>query len=334
MPSAAFISVLAARRADYNAQFVAARRAAPELDEAAFKVFLTASVEPLVSAVAELDPLAVVEVADTAYSVGLELLSQRLVGPRARSTALDDGFQRLFPILARFIARAPAALLPRLCNALHQLATVPGVRVAEWCSRLARLAPSVESVEDLLGIGQILAWRSGLAHYRMSALSLTRRLPPWLVLDALDVPGADLQAVIERLERDPWFVPSAPELGFRLVGSVGSFRGFGGSFLAPPQVVRVGQQLFALSGQDAWLLALDAFGCTLHRSHPDDLAGASVDVERSGLTIEPTGVKGFGKSLSMRDAGRLSSVVGNQSTLLFTTSHSYAVTVVALEVPA
>jgi hypothetical protein len=156
-------------------------------------------------------------------------------------------------------------------------------------------------------------------------------LPAPLVLNALGVPGADLCAVLFRLEQDPWFVPSAPGLGFRLVGSVGGFRGFGGAFLAPPQVVRVGQQLFVVSGDDAWLLALDAFGCTLHRTRHEDLAGASFDVQRATVSVEPTRVKGFGKSLPLRDQGPLTSVVGNANTLLFTMAHSYAVTVVALE---
>ena len=331
MLSEAFVGVLSARRVDYNAQFLAARRAAPELDEEAFKVFLATSVEPLVNAVAALEPAALVEVVDTAYSVGLELLAQRLAGPRAHSPALDNGFQQLFPHLARFIARAPDAVLPRLCNALHQLATVPGVRPDEWCSGLARLAPGVQSVEELLGLGQVLAWLAGLAHYRQSALALCRSLPVPLVLNALGVPGADLQAMLLRLEQDPWFVPSAPGLGFRLVGSVGSFRGFGGAFLAPPQVARVDQQLFVVSGDDAWLLALDAFGCTLHRARHEELSGASFDVQRAGVKVEPSQVSGFGKSLPLRDTGPLSSVVGNANTLLFTTAHSYAVAVVALE---
>jgi hypothetical protein len=330
MLSQAFASVLSARRVDYNAQFLAARRASPELDEEAFKAFLTTSVDPLVSAVATLDPTAVLEVVDTAYGVGLELLSQRLAGPRASSSVLDHGFQQLFPALARFIALAPSVVLPRLCNALHQLATVPGVRPAEWCSAMARLAPGVESVEQLLALGQVLAWLSGLAHYRASALSLCRGLPAPLVASTLGVPGADVPSLLARLEQDPWFVPSAPGLGFRLVGSVGSFRGFGGAFLAPPRVARVDQQLFVISGNDAWLLTLDAYGCTLHRARPEDFMGATSDVERA-VRVEPTRVSGFGKSLPLRDTGVLTSLVGNATTLLFTTAHSYAVAVVALE---
>ena len=77
-----------------------------------------------------------------------------MAGPRAASPALDQGFQQLFPALARFIARAPNAVLPRLCNACHQLITAPGARPAEWCAALTRLAPSVETTEILLSLGQ------------------------------------------------------------------------------------------------------------------------------------------------------------------------------------
>lgn len=332
MVSQAFASALSARRLDYNAQFLASRRASPELDEEAFKSFLAMSVDPLISAVAAHDPTAVVEVVDTAYGIGLELLSQRLAGPRALSPALDNAFQQLFPALASFVARAPNLVLPRLCNAVHQLATVPGVRPAEWCSAMARLAPSVENVEHLLALGQVLAWLAGLAHYRTGSLALCRSLPAPLVGTALGVPGADVPSLLARLQQDPWFVPSAPSLGFRLIGSVGSFRGFGGAFLAPPRVARVDQQLFVISGNDAWLLTLDAFGCTLHRARPEDFVGATSDVQRA-VSVEPTRVSGFGKSLPLLDTGTLTSVVGNATTLLFTTTHSYAVAVVALEAP-
>jgi len=331
MLSEAFVSVLSLRRADYNAQFLAARRAAPELDEAVFKTFLSTSVEPLVNAVAAVDKAALVEVVDVAYGVGLELLAQRLVGPRASGSALDSGFQQLFPALAGFIARAPAVLLPRLCNALQQLSSVPGARPAQWSRALSGLASGAENVEQLLSLGQVLAWLSGLAHYRSGALLLCRSLPEGLVANALGVPAAELQASLSRLEHDPWFVPSAPGLGFRVIGNVGSFRGFGGPFLAPPRVARKGQQLFVVSGDDSWLLTLDAFGCTFHRAAREELAGASIDIERDGVNVDSTSVSALGERLPLIDTGPLTSAVGNQGTLLFTTAHSYTVTVVALQ---
>ena len=323
MPSEAFVSVLSARRADYNAQFLAAHRASPELDEAAFKEFLLGAVEPLVGAVAQHDSTAVLEVMDTAYAVGLELLSQRLAGPRAHYGFIDAAFRQLFPGLLRFVAQAPSVVLPRLCNALHQLATTPGARPAEWCTALLGLAPRLESVEALMSVGQVCAWLCGLAQYRNGALEACRRLPEPLALFfvamALSMFGAFELALPQPLQER--------------LARVGG-RGFGGAFLAPPRVLRVGQELFVQSGDDAWLLLLDAFGCTLHRARAEELVGASFDVQLPGVALDASHVEFRGSSLPLLAAGLPRSVVGNASTLLFTTEHSYAVTVVALEATA
>lgn len=332
MLSDAFASVLSARRAEYNAQFLAARRASPELDEAAFKEFLTRSVDPLVAAVAAHDSTALMELVDVAYGVGLELLAQRLAGPRAHYRFIDTAFEQLFPGLVRFVAQAPGVVLPRLCNALHQLATTPGARPSDWCSALLRLATRCESVGVLLDVGQVCAWLCGLAHYRVGALRLCRSLPEPLALAALGAPaGAGIAEVVHRLEQDPWFVPSAPQLGFRVVGRIGGFRGFGGAFVAPPRAVRLDQELFVWSGEDVWLLVLDAFGCTLHRARAEELAGASFDVQVPGVAVDARHVEFRGRSLPLLDTGAPRSVVGNASTVLLTTEHSYAVTIVALE---
>jgi hypothetical protein len=332
MLSDAFASVLSARRAEYNAQFLAARRASPELDEAAFKEFLTRSVDPLVAAVAAHDSKALVELVDAAYGVGLELLSQRLAGPRAHYRFIDTAFEQLFPGLVRFVAQAPGVVLPRLCNALHQMATTPGARPSDWCAALLGLAARCESVDVLLDVGQVCAWLCGLAHYRVGALRLCRSLPEPLALAALGAPaGAGIAEVVARLDQDPWFVPSAPQLGFRFVGRIGGFRGFGGAFVAPPRVVRLDQELFVWSGDDVWLLVLDAFGCTLHRARAEELAGASFDVQVPGVAVAARHVEFRGRRVPLLDTGAPRSVVGNASTVLLTTEHSYAVTIVALE---
>jgi hypothetical protein len=331
----AFVTVLAARRAEYNAQFLAARRAAPELTEDAFKDFLRLSVDPLVCAVAAHDRSALAEVVDAAYGAGLELLSQRLAGPRAHHSVIDAAFRDLFPSLSRFVAQAPGLVLPRLCNALQQLAVTPGARPDAWCAALRGLAPLIDGVDSLLGVGQVCAWLCGLSQYRRGALEVCRRLPAPLALAALGARAdARLDDVVARLERDPWFVPSSPELGFRAIGRIGGFRGFGGAFLVPPRLLRVGQELFVWSGDDQWLLVLDAFGCTLHRARAEELAGATFDVETPGVLVEPSRASFRDKSVPLLDTGAPRSVIGNANTVLVATEHSYAITVLALETAA
>ena len=333
MVSQAFATVLAGRRADYNAQFSAARRSSAELDEESFKIFLEKSVDPLVSAVASIDPSALVSVVDVAYGVGLELVSQRLAGPRALGFALNAGFEGLFPALGRFIAASPERTLPSLCNALHHLATTPGGRPQHFCSALAALAPRLSDVDTLLQAGQVAAWLSGLSHYRRGALAIAERLPADLAGALLGTQEAELGTVFARLRRDPWFLPSEPQLGFRVVGAVGAFRGFGGAFLEAPRVLRVDEALVVQSGEDAWLLELDAFGCTFHRVRSEELGDVRPRVEAPGVVVEQTRVSARGKSLSLGDSGPVTSVAGNSSTVLITTSHSYGVIVVALPPP-
>lgn len=330
MLSEAFVNVLAARRGEYNAQFVAARRAAPELSEEAFKAFLEGSLDPLVRAVAAVHHNAVLETVDAGYAIGLELVAQRLAGPRAHHGYLDQAFRELFPALARFVAAAPDALLPRLCNAVHQLASVPGTRVADWSRSMAQLGPHSGSVEQLLELGQVCGWLCGLAHYRTAALELCGRLPPPLLAALFGVQPDAVGHALARLAADPWHVPSTPALGLRLAGTFGGFRGFGGPFLAPPRVARVGQALFVTSGDDAWLVTLDAYGCTLHRARPEELAGASVDIDRPQVVLSRERVVVAGQGLPLPDTGVPLSSAGNASTLLYTTAHSYAVSVVAL----
>jgi hypothetical protein len=333
MVSDAFATVLAARRADYNAQFSAARRSSAELDEESFKLFLERSVDPLVSAVASVDPAALFSVVDVAYGVGLELVSQRLVGPRALTSALNAGFEELFPALGRLIAASPERILPALCNALHQLATTPGGRPQQFSDALRAVVPSLTDAETLLAAGQVAAWLSGLAHYRVGALAVAERLPPDLARALLGTQEAELGGVFARLRRDPWFLPNEPRLGFRIVGTVGAFRGFGGAFLEAPRVLRVGEELVVQSGEEAWLLKLDAFGCTFHRVRSEELGDARPQVETPGVVVEQTRVSVRGMSLSFGDSGLVTSAACNSSTVLITTAHSYGVIVVALPPP-
>jgi hypothetical protein len=229
------VSVLRSSRADFNARVALAKRAQPGLDEAAFGAFVRARIDPLVRLAAEDRAF---ELIDAAWDHGLDLVAQRLVGPRARHPWIDETWGRL----GFLMAAAPRRLIPALSNAAHQLATTPGARPGQWLDLMERLGQVAADVETLLRAGQVAAWRAGLAHFREPAAA-----GPWL---------------------------EKPSDGRELL-RVGGFRGFGGLFIAPPLVRAADDQLLVRSGDDAWLLIADSFGATFHRISKAEFEAAS-----------------------------------------------------------
>ncbi len=335
MLSESFSTVLRSGREHFNAEFKSARHKHPELDADAFGGFLANSVDPLVRAVAGSRPERVTDTVLAAYDVALELVGLRLAGPRARTPLLDAGWQRVLPAAAPLVAENPARLLSALSNALHQLASWPGARAEYWISTLERLAPRAGDADALLALGQLCAWRAGLAHYRKGALAVASALPPDLARSAVGAPpGADWASVQQALAKSPWFDPAENASGVRCVGAVGGFRGFGGPFPVPPRVVCVGDHLFVQSGDDVWLLTADAFGATLHRARRDELDGAQPRAELPrGVSAGEGHLEVDGKKVPIPLGGKATSVAFGASTLALTGSLTHTVVLLAWERP-
>jgi hypothetical protein len=278
------VSVLRSGREHFNALFAAARHRYPDLDGERFGRFVAQSLAPLSAAVAAVDRDRTARVVEAAYEIGLDLVGQRLIGPGARLGFIDSGWQTLLPRAAGLLARHPFELLAATTNALHQLSTTPGARPAEWMAGLTGLVEHVTELEPFLRLGQVLAWRAGMAHYRQGALEALDAVGERLAREALAVPAeAHWTAVRARLASDPWFDPAreaAPEPRW-----VGGFRGFGGWFSEPPRCARAGQDVLVHAGGAAWLLTADAFGATLHRATPDEARAAGSGGVPAGLAL-------------------------------------------------
>ncbi|MEI6208894.1 MAG: hypothetical protein WCP20_19110 [Desulfuromonadales bacterium] len=186
MISKVLADILRAGRSEFNARFVEARRRFPGLSGEMFLTVLQEMVDPVVTAVAAIHPDYAAETVSVAYDVALELAGQNLAGPGARSMAIAEGWRRLLPAAAAHLAEAPRSILPAVSNVLHHLATTPGARPAQWVRDMTRLAGQCRSPEEFLKLGQILAWRSGMAHYRSAALVLLDSVPEELALQALE----------------------------------------------------------------------------------------------------------------------------------------------------
>jgi hypothetical protein len=310
-----FVAVLRSARRELNARFAEARHAYPALDADAFTAFLASSADPLVRAVAAARPERAGETARVAYELGLELVGQRLAGPRARSAWIESAWTRVLCPAAALVAAEPQRMLGAVSNAVHNLDAAPDARPGAWIEALEELAPGVADADTFLALGQVLAWRSGLAHYRSGALDVADRLPASLALAAVGAAPANAWPTVrDRLRADPWYVPGQEETPRGLAARVGAFRGFGGLFVEPPRVAALGGQIFVHSAGEFWLLCADACGATFHRATEAEAAAA-----KPGAAQLPAGV-----SLPAW-AGAVTSAAATQSTLAVSAALTHSV---------
>jgi hypothetical protein len=328
-------SVLRSGRADFNARFVSARRRYPDLDPIAFSGFLQTTVDGIVQAVDAIRPDRVADVVMASYDGALELVGQKLAGHGARHPFVEEGWRRILPKAAPLVATAPGRVLAAVSNALLQIAATPGARPEQWIGSLEILAPRCPDVDTLLRLGQVAAWRAGLAHFRHGALAAADALPAPLALAALEAsPSATWNDLRSRLQSNPWFDPTGRSDGagsVRVAAQAGAFRGFGGLFTEPPRVVLSGDHFLIRSGEGCWLLTADIFGATFHRAPVEDFAVAQKRPSLPpGVRINGAGIIIRGTRLEFPALGEFTSAAANRHTLALTSELTHAVVLVAL----
>jgi len=198
----------------------------------------------------------------------------------------------VFPKIRHLLLQKPATLPAALSNAVENM----GTRGARFVDGLRRLAECVDDADLLVDAGVLLAWRAGEARLRRSALATAERLPGRVVLATLelhDLPPAAAPVVLDALRADGWHeprrllsdrtletlqqaspsevealrkvvaqVPEIPLGQWRVVGRVGDFSGFGGTFDVPPLVLDGGDRhvLYTRCGAQDFRIDADAFG--------------------------------------------------------------------------
>jgi hypothetical protein len=268
-------------RRRFNARVAETRHRHPGFDDAAFVDFLAGAVDRVVLAVDAAAPGCVQGVVDASYDMALGLVAQGLVGSGARQPWLDRVWLELAPRLARLIAAQPQAVLGALSNAAIRLGQWPQVRVDQWLRQMNALAGDVADLAQLRALGQLLAWRAGMAHYRRGALAAAETLPQALALAALDAPpDSDWTALRAALLADPWHTAQGRAHGLPATGlRIGAFTGFGGHFARPPQVRALDEGFVVRSADRCFLLQADIHGAVL-------LPGGSTEFEAaSGRSV-------------------------------------------------
>lgn len=328
MISAPLAEALQARRADFNARFRLAAQRYPQLDGQEVLRFITDAVDPLAQAVHAKHPDAVADVVSVAYDCSLQLVGQRLSLDTGRYGAIPMTWREVLPSAAAAIAEQPARVIASLTNATHQLASTESADVDRWIRALQAAAPQCATADELLSVGQAIAWQCGLAHYREGALSALRSLPASLACTVLAIDSSQYETTFKRLQDDRWFDPSRPDAeSLRIVRNAGAFRGFGGPFLQPPLLKSADNGWLVQSAEDYWFLVADVFGATLHRSTADEWrAHSAKSAEHVG-----TRVVHDGKTLDMPGAGPITSSGSSTGAIACTFAHSHQIVLVALK---
>ena len=322
MISPAFASILASGRAQFNARAVEARRRFPSLDMAAFGAFLHDGVDPLVVAVAAAAPERVGGATLAAYDMALELVGHGLAGPAAKNPFVNTVWRELAPSFAPLLATAPVDVLGMLSNAANHIASVAGARPAQWQGELAALAAQIVTLAQLRAVGQVLAWRAGVAHFRQGALAAADTLPPALALAAFGEPGAQWPQVRAQLLDYPW-------RGNAEGREFGSFTGLGGDFGTPPQVRATDDGFVVRSGERHYLLVADAYGAVLHGATAQEYEQANTGMPSSvrldGATVH-LGARSIALDLPAGDIA----LAANAHTLAITSPWTHAIRLLPL----
>ena len=302
--------VLERNRAKYNAWFAAAARAGGAIDPGEFSSHLLGTVRAVAEAVHAIDPARLETVTDTLLSISLELFGKAQLGGKTRTPQMAELWGRVLPDIPRRVVEAPRALVAGLSNVLSNVAAESAAAGARWLEEVREIAPMCESAADLLRAAMVLAWRSGLPHYRASALELWWTLPETLRRRTLGATADTSLAELESGLADPWWRPGLDtrrERSLALVGVAGNFRGFGGRFMEPPLVGAVAGTLFAYDASVSCSLYADAFGTSLRPLRKDPTG--TPDTGTSGFTIDERGNVRCGRLQAAlpRLAGALSS---------------------------
>ena len=322
MISPAFAAILATGRAQFNARAVEARRSFPALDMQAFGAFLQDGVDPLVQAVAHAAPERAGSFTLAAYDMALELVGHGLAGPAAKNPILGAVWRELAPRFAPLLATGPVDALGMLSNAAIHLAGVAGVRTQQWQDEMAAIAPQVGTLAQLRAVGQVLAWRAGVAHFRLGAIAAADTLPPALALAALGESQLDWPSLRAQLLKQPWRGnPDGIEFG--------AFAGLGGEFATPPLVRATDDGFVVSAGERFYLLLADAHGAVLHGATEDEYAQASAGVP-SGVRLHGSTVHVGARALALDlPAGEIA-LAANVHTLAITSPYTHAIRLLPL----
>jgi hypothetical protein len=323
--SSAFERILRDRRYAYNFRWSEARSRFPHITANDAASFFVNDLAPLINALsttASVTSERLESICDIAVEVGAKATGLRLLGVNAAQPWVTELWRSTLPALAHHVAANPLAVISELSHATAQFTAHGASRPQQWLRLLRAHGPEATDLDQLRLLGKVLAWRSGLAHYRAGALAAADQLPTALTELALEIPTTKSWALWRGpLQQSCW--PDSVTGAEGLLAKVGSFRGLGGVFVEPPMLATRDDDLIARSGNESWVVSADVFGSTLHRNEDAGIA-AGVAV---ALPIQMVGdlVVLGSHAFDLGAAAPVTSAVHQGDVLVLTTKNSYAI---------
>lgn len=254
--------VLKARRPYFNQCILEARHKLVSFDAESFRIFLQNQVDPLIIAVNEINSGAVYQAVSDAYELSIELIGKNLAGPSSKSDTVNIAWQICAPNYAHLIALDPYRLLGSLTNAALKVASFDNASLDQWFREMNSLSKLIKTLDEFFIAGNIVAWRSGLAHLRKTALNAGAKLPKELAIKAISSTDyQDPTVIYQKLLVDPWAgLTSFSDYNFQ---KTGKFIGYGGALEFPPEIQVSDEDIFVKSGTNYFQLFADSFGAVL-----------------------------------------------------------------------
>lgn len=331
--SEVFSKVIAAGRPQFNQRVADARRRYPGFDTDAFMSFLQSAVNPVVHSVHLEAPERVAPTTLIAFDIGLELVGQNLAGPKALQNTLNELWESLIPRYARLVAKYPMEVLGSLSNAAIYIRKFPDTRPRQWLQELAKVAPVVEDLEQLQVVGQLLAWRAGLSHFRIGAIEAAESLPPELALSCVEAPSnSSWHQIRSMLLASPWFMPHQINVEKKPIGmQFGKFSGFGGDFIKPPEVRACAEGFYVRSGDRYGLLIADCFGAVMHSATEEEFENAANFIFPNEIKLDGSYIRIGKNQIDLRLPSKNIVATCNAHTVAVTSPYSHIIRLISLK---
>lgn len=277
-------AVLRRERDRFNQTFQMARTRFPRLDgEATLALYAELAAALLAGAARR-------NIADAApallalFETTLTLVGRELAGAGGRLPEYAPGLLECLTAAPRALFEAPREMIPGLANALYHLLSRSARAGAEWSRAYVELADLSLDRETLQAAGALAAWRAGLAHFRAAALARIDQLPPSALFAALRATEAQRSRIaprpgefVNRLVANPWTTLEnwlEPEREELVARSGGGFRGFGGVFASPPEILVGADGLLATDADSSYRIFVDAYGWSIRPIGETEAIGA------------------------------------------------------------